>query len=165
MEVGQVSYNYNRARDYTGLPDTYYFGGFYSGADYKTLSGDETRKGNYGFYFEAQQMSYRYGGSGSDIGLTPWFGITYSPQQSINQLTLFVLAGAVYHGLIPGRGDDNLALGYYYGKLSSSLPGGSGEKVLELDYTWWETPWLGITPDLQYVFNPGGVAAAGTRQC
>ena len=33
MEVGQVSYNYNRAGDYTGLPDTYYFGGFYSGAD------------------------------------------------------------------------------------------------------------------------------------
>ena len=73
-------------------------------------------------------MSYRYGGSGSDIGLTPWFGITYSPQQSINQLTLFVLAGAVYHGLIPGRGDDNLALGYYYGKLSTTCPGVPAKK-------------------------------------
>ena len=160
MEVGQVSYNYNRERDDTGLPGTYYFGGFYSGADYKNLSGDGTRRGNYGFYFEAQQMIYRYGGSGSDIGLTPWVGLTYSPQQSINQLPLFVLAGAVYHGLIPGRSDDNLALGFYYGKLSNSLPSGSSEKVLELDYTWWETPWLGITPDLQYVFNPGGSSSS-----
>jgi porin len=160
MEVGQVSYNYSEGRDDTGLPGTYYFGGFYSGADYKTLSGDETRRGNYGFYFEAQQMIYRYGGSGSDIGLTPWVGITFSPQQSINQLRLFVLAGAVYQGLIPGRGDDNLALGYYYGKLSNSLPSGSGEKVIELDYTWWETPWLGIRPDLQYVFNPRGSSSS-----
>jgi porin len=160
MEVGQVSYNYNQGRDDTGLPGTYYFGGFYSGADYKTLSGDETRKGNYGFYFEAQQMIYRYGGSGSDIGLTPWFGITFSPQQNINQLPLFVLAGAVYHGLIPGRGDDNLALGFYYGELSNSLPSVSDEKVIELDYTWWENPWLGITPDLQYVFNPRGSSSS-----
>ena len=105
-------------------------------------------------------MIYRYGGSGSDIGLTPWFGITFSPQQNINQLPLFVLAGAVYHGLIPGRGDDNLALGFYYGELSNSLPSVSDEKVIELDYTWWETPWLGITPDLQYVFNPRGSSSS-----
>jgi porin len=160
MEVGQVTYNYNRGRDDVGLPGTYYFGGFYSGADYQALSGHETKRGNDGFYFEAQQMIYRDGGSGSDIGLTPWVGITYSPQQNINQLPLFVLAGAEYHGLIPGRGDDNLALGFYYGKFSNSLPTGSSEKVLELDYTWWGTPWLGITPDFQYVFNPGGSSSS-----
>jgi carbohydrate-selective porin OprB len=28
--------------------------------------------------------------------------------------------------------------------------------VLELNYTFWAMPWLGITPDFQYVFNPGG---------
>jgi hypothetical protein len=82
--------------------NTYYLGGFYSGGEYQVLSGVGSIKGNYGFYFEAQQMIYRYGGPGSDIGLTPWIGVTFSPQQSINQLPLFVLAGAVYHGLIPG---------------------------------------------------------------
>jgi porin len=156
MEVAQFSYNLNRGRDDTGLPGTYYVGGFYSGADYQVLSDGGHAKGDYGFYLEAQQMIYRYGGPGSDIGLTPWIAITYNPQQSINQLPLFVLAGAVYHGLIPGRGDDNTALGFYYGKLSPAPPSVSGEKVLELDYTWWATPWLAITPDLQYVFNPGG---------
>jgi porin len=156
MEVAQFTYNLNRARDDTGLPGTYYIGGFYSGADYQVLSDGETRRGDYGFYLEAQQMIYRYGGSGSDIGLTPCFAITYNPPQNIDRLPLFILAGAVYHGLIPGRGDDNTALAFYYGKLSTALPGLPGEKVLELDYTWWATPWLGITPDLQYVLNPGG---------
>jgi len=38
MEVAQLSYNLNRGPDDTGLPGTYYIGGFYSGADYQPLS-------------------------------------------------------------------------------------------------------------------------------
>jgi porin len=160
MEVAQFSYYLNRGRDDVGLPGTYYLGGFYSGAEYQVLSGESTRKGNYGFYFEAQQMAYRYGGSGSDIGLTPWFAVTYSPQQETNQLPMLFLVGAVYHGLIPGRGDDNTALAFYYGKISDTLPAVSAEKVIEADYTLWATPWLGVTPDLQYVLNPGGSSSS-----
>jgi porin len=160
LEVGQLAYYLNRGSDDAGLPGTYYIGGFYSGADYQALSDGGHTRGDYGFYFAAQQMIYRYGGPGSDIGITPWIAITYSPQQSINQLPVLAMAGAVYHGLIPGRGDDNLALAFYYGKLSTSLPSVAGEKVLELDYTWWATPWLGITPDLQYVLNPGGSSSS-----
>jgi porin len=66
------------------------------------------------------------------------------------------MAGAVYHGLIRGRADDNAALGFYYGKLSPATASSSVEKVLELAYTWWGMTWLSITPDFQYVFNPGG---------
>lgn len=156
MEVGQLSYNINQESSEAGLPGTYYIGGFYSGADYQFLAGRGRSRGDYGFYLEGQQMIYRYGGPGSDIGLTPWLAITYSPQKNINQLPVLAMAGAIYHGLFPGRGDDNLACGFYYGKLSNVLPAATGEKVVELDYTLWATPWLGITPDFQYVFNPGG---------
>jgi carbohydrate-selective porin OprB len=156
MEVAQLLYNLNRGPDDTGLPGTYYIGGFYSGADNQPLSEGRVRRGDYGFYWEGQQMIYRYGGPGSDVGLTPWISIAYTPQESINQLPLLVMTGAVYHGLIPTRSDDYLAAGFYYGKLSTSLPAGPGEKVLELDYTAWATPWLGITPDLQYVLSPSG---------
>jgi porin len=156
MEVAQLTYTPNRGSDDTGLPGTYYLGGFYSGADYSSLSDGDTRKGNYGFYLEGQQMIYRRGGASSDVGLTPWISIAYTPQQSINHLPLLVMAGAAYHGLIPGRSDDNTAVGFYYGKISSSVPSGSGEKVVELNYTWWATPWLGMTPDLQYVLTPSG---------
>jgi porin len=156
MEVAQLSYNLNRGPDDAGLPGTYYIGGFYSGADYQPLSAGGVRRGDYGFYWEGQQMIFRYGGPGSDVGLTPWISIAYSPQENINQLPLLVMTGAVYHGLIPGRSDDYLAAGFYYGKLSTNLPAGPGEKVLELDYTAWATPWLSITPDLQYVLSPSG---------
>jgi len=156
MEVAQLTYNINQGSEEVGLPGTYYLGGYYSGADYQLLADEGRRRGDYGFYFEGQQMIYRYGGPGSDIGLTPWLAITYNPQQSINQLPLLALAGVTYHGLIPGRGDDNLGCGFYYGKLSNALPAATGEKVLELDYTLWATPWLGISPDFQYVLNPSG---------
>jgi porin len=156
MEVGQLTYNVNQESNQAGLPGRYYIGGFYSGADYQALSDGGRKRGNYGFYLEGQQMISRYGGPGSDIGLTPWFAITYNPQQSINPLPMLALAGVIYHGLIPGRGDDNLGVGFYYGKFSTVLPAPTGEKVLELDYTLWATPWLAITPDFQYVFNPNG---------
>ena len=158
MEVGQLTYNLNSGRDETGLPGIYYLGGFYSGADYQVLSGESTRKGNYGFYFEAQQMIYRYGGPGSDSGLTPWFAVTFSPQQSINQLPVLAMAGAVYQDLIPGPecGDDTAAFGFYNGTISNELHSITSEKVLELNYTCWVTPWLGVTQDLQYVLNPSG---------
>jgi porin len=156
MEVAQLTYTPNQGSDDTGLPGTYYLGGFYSGADYSSLSDGGTRKGNYGFYLEGQQMIYRRGGASSDVGLTPWISIAYTPQQSINHLPLLVMAGGAYHGLIPGRSDDNTAVGFYYGKISSNVPSGSGEKVVELNYTWWATPWLGMTPDLQYVLTPSG---------
>jgi porin len=156
MEVAQLTYTLNRGSDDTGLPGTYYLGGFYSGADYSSLSDDETRKGNYGFYLEGQQMIYRRGGANSDVGLTPWISVAYTPQQRINHLPLLAMAGASYRGLIPGRSDDTTAVGFYYGKISTSVPSGSGEKVVELNYLWWATPWLGMTPDLQYVLTLGG---------
>jgi porin len=158
MEVGQLSYSLNSGQDETGLPGTYYLGGFYSGADYQVLSGEGTRKGNYGFYFEAQQMIYRHGGAGSDSGLTPWFSVSFKPRQSINQLPVLAMAGAVYQDVIPGPecGDDTAAFGFYNGTISNELPSITGEKVLELNYTCWATPWLGVTPDLQYVLNPSG---------
>lgn len=160
LEAAQVSYNLNRGPEDTGLPGTYYIGGFYSGADYHVPPAGGVRRGNYGFYWEGQQMIYRDGGPGSDIGLTPWISIAYTPQESINPLPLLVMAGAAYHGLIPRRSDDSAAVGFYYGELGANVPSGSSEKVLELDYTAWVTPWLAITPDVQYILNPSGESSS-----
>jgi porin len=156
MEVGQLTYNINNQPDDTGLPGIYYIGGLYSGADYETLSDRGYRKGNYGLYFEAQQMVYRDGGPGSDIGLTPWIAIAPMPRQSINELPLLAMTGAIYHGLLPRRPDDDAMIGFYYGELSTDVTSGPAEKVFELGYIWWATPWLAVTPDFQYVFNPRG---------
>jgi porin len=170
METAQVTYYLNHGSDENGLPGTYNIGEFYSGADYQAVSGSGGKSGHYGFYLEAEQMIYREGGAGSDVGLTPWLAVSYHPEQSINQLPLLVMVGFAYQGLLPGRSDDSTAAAFYYGKLNTATPivptsavttssaatTVSGEKVLELDYTYWATPWLGITPDWQYVFNPDG---------
>jgi len=156
MEVGQLSYKLNGESDTSGLPGIFYLGGFYSGAFYSPLTGGADEKGDYGFYLQAQQMMYREGGPGSDVGLTPWFSVTYNPQQRLNQLPVLASVGAVYQGLIRGRSDDTTAIAFYYGKISNDLPAHTGEKVIETDYNWWATPWLTITPDAQYIFNPNG---------
>ena len=82
MEVAQLTYSLNRGNDDTGLPGTYYLGGFYSGAVYSSLSDGNTRKGNYGFYLEGQQMIYRRGGrSRSRLGArsAAWTTQCYGP--------------------------------------------------------------------------------------
>ena len=156
MEVGQLTYKLNSESDAAGLPGIFYLGGFYSGAVYSPLTGGANQKGDYGFYLQAQQMMYREGGPGSDVGLTPWVAVTYNPQQKFNQLPVLASLGAVYQGLIHGRSDDTAAIAFYYGKISNELHAHTGEKVIEADYNWWATPWLTVTPDTQYVFNPSG---------
>lgn len=156
MPVGQVAYLREQHKGDTGLPGTYYLGGFYAGDKYSQLDGGPQKDGNYGFYAMGQQMVYREGGPGSSEGLTPWLSVTYQPKESINLLPVFIAGGAVYEGLIPGRDTDTTAVAVYYGKLSSDVEDTTGETVLEVNYTFWATPWLGITPDFQYVFNPSG---------
>ena len=156
MVIGQASYLRDQAKSDRGLPGIYSFGGFRAGDEYQRVEGSGDKSGNYGFYAMGQQMVYREGGPGSSEGLTLWLGVAYQPQQSINLVPVFLAGGGVYEGLVPGRDTDTTALAVYHGQLSDDLEDASGETVLELNYTFWATPWLGITPDLQYVFNPGG---------
>jgi porin len=157
MGVGQISLLLNRGAEDTGrLPGTYYFGGFYNTNDYERLNGMGEKGSNYGFYWMGQQMVYREGGPESSEGLTPWLAIAYQPQDSINLLPLYLAGGLVYEGLVPGRNIDTTALAVYHGEVSNALPNTTGETVLEVNYTYWALPWLGLTPDFQYVFNPNG---------
>ena len=75
-------------------------------------------------------------------------------------MPFFIAAGATYQGLIAGRDNDVAAIMVAYGKISDTQPHKSGEVVLELDYTLAATPWLAVTPDFQYIFNPSGGSSA-----
>jgi porin len=154
--VGQVTYKLNQAKDDTGLPGTYSIGGFFAGNDYADLKDGREGSGNYGFYALAQQMVYRTGEPGSDAGLTPWLAIAVQPQQDINEVPFSIAAGATWKGLIPGRDDDTAALMVAYSKISNTQAHMTGEVDLELAYTLAATPWLAVTPDFQYIVNPGG---------
>ncbi len=156
MTVAQATWD-TPATPGIGLPGIYALGGFYASGDYPRLRNGRDRQGNYGFYGMAQQMVYSEGGPGNSNGLTPWLAIAWNPTESADFLPLFVSAGAVYQGLIRGRDADTTALAVYTGKFSKFSPN-SSETVVEANYTLWATPWLGITPDFQYVFNPLGNA-------
>lgn len=155
MTVAQVTYA-SASTNLIELPGIYAFGGFYSSADYPRLRNGREKHGNYGFYWMLQQMVFQEGGPGNANGLTPWLALAWNPEESADFLPLFVSAGAVYQGLIPGRDADTTGLAVYTGKFSKFARDASSETVLEANYTLWATPWLGITPDFQYVFNPLG---------
>lgn len=91
-----------------------------------------------------------------------------------NLVDLYFDTGLAYTGLIPGRDDDILALGYAHAAVSNraraldrdtrrfseiDVPLRNYESALELTYLARVTSWLSIQPDLQYIFHPGGHVA------
>ncbi|WP_395684762.1 carbohydrate porin [Aestuariivirga sp.] len=162
MVIGQITYLHQQAKNDSGLPGTYFLGAFYASDSYSRLDGKggsgpkHLETGNYGFYVMGQQMVYREGGAGSSQGMTSWLSLTLQPDESINQMPLMLAGGASYEGLFPGRPADTTAFAVYYGKLSNDIENTTAETVFELNHTFWATPWLGITPDFQYILDPNG---------
>ncbi len=52
--------------------------------------------------------------------------------------------------------NDHTGVGVYFGRVSNHLPNQGSETVIELNYGSQATPWFYLTPDVQYVINPGG---------
>ena len=93
---------------------------------------------------------------GTRQGLTTWLALAVSPVQSISPMPTYVSAGLGYRGLFPGRPRDMATISVTHGRFSRDLRARSWETVLEVNYRFSLAPWLFLTPDLQYVFNPGG---------
>jgi porin len=139
-------------------PGIYRFGGIInSGAPFTNqLTGVQSR-GSYLYYFMASQAVYR-AEAGSNRGLDLTFGYDNSPND-INQENSTVTAGAVYHGIIPRRPADDLALGFVSvrngnaysqaNQLQFGFPLG-WEKAYTLDYRAQLKPWLVVQPTVQY---------------
>ncbi len=110
------------------------------------------------FYTSCDQVVFREKGK-DDQGLGVFFRYGHRHQE-INRFSDFWSAGLNYMGLIPERDKDVLELGF--GHLVSSdnygrrIDRNAGEEtVYELYYAIQVTPWLVISPDFQYVDNPG----------
>lgn len=104
-------------------------------------------------------------------GLTFFFNYTQSDRSTSRLDNQFAL-GAVYKGAIPSRSDDEIALAlgatHVNGRIAmgeqlqdtaslSQMPVQHTEYVGELDYRLFLTPGVELTPNLQYVTDPGGV--------
>jgi porin len=79
----------------------------------------------------------------------------------VNPFEAFYSIGVGGKGILPQRDQDTFGVGYYYLDLSGNLPsfaGLSSEQGIEMFYNIEVTPWLHVTPDLQYIVDPAGGA-------
>ena len=92
-------------------------------------------------------------------GLGAFFRYGYAPSAN-NDLTTFWSTGFQYQGLLDGRDDDVLGVGFaqgFYADSADATYNNDYESVVEVYYNALVTPWLSISPNIQYVTNPGGV--------
>jgi len=146
------------------LQGAYRVGVWYDPQPYEQFDGG-VQDDNVGFYISADQMIYRQSADEDDergLGVFARYGLA---DPGANTFRHFWSAGLQYRGLIPGRQDDVTAFGVASGcfsdELSSSmndqgLPLDTHETVFEWYYNIQVTPWLNISPDVQYILNPSG---------
>jgi len=145
------------------LPGNYRVGVFYDPGP-RTVYSDERRtpetdSGDFGAYVSADQLVYHEPSPG-DQGLGVFVRYGYRNPET-NRVSQFWSAGAQYKGLLPERNEDVLAFGF--AKLDGSRryqevvnPEFEHETAFELYYAIQVTKWVVVTPDVQYVINPGG---------
>ncbi len=126
------------------------------------MSGSKTNSGGYwGVFAQGQEQVYQPDGPGTSRGLTVWASWAYNSKPVISPIPLFWGAGASYQGLIRARKKDVASAGWIYGRVSSSIPGTTAEQVFELNYSLRFGNILAVTPDFQYIWNPGGYSVPG----
>lgn len=120
------------------------------------------KRDDMGFYFNMDQLVLKENPRDDvdEQGLGFFFRYGYAHGDA-NLIEHFWSVGGQYQGLIPTRDDDVLGLGVAQGilsedlRLTGELP--HRETVLEMYYRISLTPWLSISPDFQWILDPGGV--------
>ena len=89
------------------------------------------------------------------VGIFGRFGLGGEP----NLFEQFYSFGVSGKGSVPTRDRDTWGIGYYHANINDDIPSAFGlnsEQGLETYYNIEITPWCHITPDLQFIIDPGG---------
>jgi len=113
---------------------------------------------SYGFYMSHDQVLFRENERDSQ-GLGCFFRYAYQPSDRY-RFNQFWSIGMAYTGLMPTRDSD--VFGFAFAQLKDSPafrrwrnPDSGNESIYELYYAIQVTPWLVVSPDIQYIDNPG----------
>lgn len=135
-----------------GTEEDYYklgLGGWYHTVEFVDYT-DAARDQNYGAYLIGETDLGEKLGAFAQVG---W------ARQDRNQVGNYYGGGLTYSGLLPSRADDLLSLGFAMARNSSdfrdAFAAEAQETAYELNYRIQATPFLAVTPDIQFVHNPG----------
>jgi porin len=152
-----------------GLPGAYRLGMFLDGRELTEFgSGDgatdpRRTRGHLGAYLSFDQVAWRE--KDRDLQGLGLFGRFGYADPDVNRIAWFWSLGLQYQGPIPGRDADRIGLGVYQAIGSSRYraevdPGFERETGIELYGRIQALPWLALTPDFQYIFDPGANGSA-----
>lgn len=158
-QVGtQVSFDSNDGIFYAseiglvGSEDHYFkvgLGAWYHTTDYTDYQ-EQDRTSNFGGYFIAEKNITEKFGTFLQFGMT---------DEDKNQLENYLGLGFSYSGPFASRADDLLSFGIAHARNGSKFKDLNGvdshETAFELNYRLQAAPFLAITPDVQYIVNPG----------
>jgi porin len=117
-----------------------------------------------GFYISCDQLVYKEKNEPEDAqGLGIFCRYGWADAQK-NDLSNFWSAGFQYQGLFEGRDDDIFAAAFGQGFFSDSASSSytaDYESAIECYYSARIAPWLYVSPNIQYVKNPGGSDSVG----
>lgn len=142
------------------LQGAYRVGMWVDGQDKARFSNSKNYRDDTGLYISCDQRIYKENNEPKDrqgLGIFGRFGYANS---DLNEIGNFWSLGFQYQGLIDGRDEDVLGLGFAQGVFSDQASlsyTDDYESVVELYYNARVAGWLNISPSVQYVANPGGV--------
>ena len=140
------------------LQGAYRAGIWYDPQDKTHLSNGRNVRDDTGFYLSFDQMLYKENTNPESSQGLGVFGRYGWADSKVNEVTNFWSIGLQYQGIFEGRDDDVLGLGFAHGEFSNKAMDFSEdyESVLEIYYNAHVTPWLSLSPSIQYIANPGG---------
>jgi porin len=141
------------------LQGAYRFGVWYDPRPKAYAGATEAYGNDAGVYFSGDQVVARESGDPNDAqGLGVFLRCGWADSRH-NDVVAFWSAGLQYRGLIQGRDDDVVAVGFAHGtfsNLASSTFTADHEAVVETYYNAKVAGWLNLSPSLQVVVHPGG---------
>ncbi len=144
------------------LQGAYRVGMWYSPEPRANSDADKLYRDDTGLYLSADQMLIKENNTPDDtqgLGLFGRYG--YAPGRT-NDIPNFVSFGMQYQGLLDGRDEDVLGVGYargYFSDRADVTYRNDYESVIETYYNAQLTGWLNLTPSVQYVTHPGGTGS------
>lgn len=153
------------------LPGAYRLGMWYDPQPKEVFASDllgrrrtfPVKRDDVGFYFNMDQVVWKEDpqDAADSQGLGVFMRYAYA-HEDVNPIEHHWSLGAQYQGLIPARDDDVLGFGFAQVIPSDKLreiEGISSESIYELYYNASVFPWLTVSPDVQFISDPGGGTA------